>query len=330
MDASRAAIPLPSRKMLAHLLLLAVVFVWGTTFVLVKAALVDVSPLLFNLLRMALATAVLGLVSWRALRGLPRRAWLVGILAGVLLAAGYQLQTLGLRLTTPSKCAFLTGMVVIFVPFLSLTQRLRAPGAARPGPGAFAGATLGFVGLALLAIPSGPLWNFGAISRGDLLTLACAFAFALHLLCLAHGSLHVPYQALAAIQIGVAMLGMAATLPLLEPHPFFHLTGRFLLAWLVAALLATAAAFSIQSWAQGFLPASHTALILSLEPVFAAATSFLVLGERLQGRALAGAALVLLAIVVSELFPSGGVQPSAHEGAPALPSAASKQPLRPG
>ena len=304
------------RETLAHLLLLGVVFVWGTTFVLVKAALADASPLLFNLLRMALAAAILGAIHWRSLRGLPRRAWRVGVLAGVLLAAGYQLQTTGLQRTTPSKSAFLTGMVVVFVPFLSLSARLRAPDVARPRAGAFCGATLGFVGLALLAIPAGPLWAFGTIGSGDWLTLGCAFAFALHLLTLAHGSRHVPYQALASVQIGIAAVVMVATLPLFEPHPFLHATPRFFFAWLVAALLATAAAFSIQSWAQAFLPASHTALIFTLEPVFAAATSFFVLGERLHGRALGGAGLILLAIVISELFPSGGVQPTAHEAVP--------------
>ncbi len=310
------------RETLAHLLLLAVVLVWGTTFVLVKAALATVSPLLFNLLRMVLAASVLLLAYRRYLRNLPPKAWRVGMLAGVLLATGYQLQTTGLRLTTPSRSAFLTGMVVIFVPFLSLTRRLRAPGASRPGAGAFLGAAIGFAGLALLAIPPGmnPLqpWALTSAGTGDLLTVGCAFAFALHLLTLAHGSLHVPFQALATVQIGTAALVMAVTLPLFERHPVFHATPTFFFAWSVAALLATAAAFSIQSWAQGFLPASHTALILSLEPVFAAGTSFLVLGERLRGRALAGGALVLLAIAVSELFPSGGVQPSAHEAAPRI------------
>lgn len=307
------------RETLAHLLLFFTVLVWGSTFVFVKQALADVSPLLFNLLRMLLATAVLAAVYARYLRGLPAAAWRVGILAGVLLAAGYQFQTAGLRLTTASKSAFLTGMVVVFVPFLSLTQRLRAPGAGRPGFGAFTGAALGFAGLALLAVPANQPWSmaaFGSISLGDLLTVVCAFAFALHLLTLAHGSQHVPFQALATVQIGTAAVVMALTLPIFEPHPFFHFTWPLLLAWLVAGLLATAAAFSIQSWAQGFLPASHTALIFALEPVVAAGTSFLLLGERLRGRALAGAVLVLAAIVVSELFPSGGVQPTAHEAAP--------------
>jgi drug/metabolite transporter (DMT)-like permease len=308
-----------SRSTLAHVLLLAVVFVWGATFVFIKDALNDVSPLLFNLLRMALAALVLLAIYGRSLRTLSRSGWMMGLLAGVFLAAGYQFQTAGLRLTTPSRSAFLTGLVVVFVPFLSLSKRLRVPGAPRPTLTAFVGAALGFGGLALLAVPPGAPWALASIGPGEVLTIACAFAFALHLLCLAHGSLRVPYQALAAVQISVAALLMAMTLPVFERHPFLHATPRFFLAWLIAALLATAAAFSIQSWAQGFLPASHTALILALEPVFAAATSFVVLGERLHGRALLGAGLVLAAIAVSELFPSAGVQPTAHEAVPPIP-----------
>lgn len=307
------------RSRLAHGLLLAVVFVWGATFVLTKDALNDVSPLLFNLLRMGLAALVLLSVYGRHLRSLTRAGWLLGALAGVFLAAGYQFQTAGLRLTTPSRSAFLTGLVVVFVPFLSLSRRLRVPATARPALVAFVGAGLGFGGLAMLAVPPGSPWALASVGAGEVLTIACAFAFALHLLTLAHGSLRVPFQALAAVQISTAAVLMGISLPIFEPHPFLHWTPRFLLAWLIAALLATAAAFSIQSWAQGFLPASHTALILALEPVFAAAVSFAVLGERLHGRALLGAALVLAAIAVSELFPAAGVQPTAHEGVPAIP-----------
>lgn len=308
------------RNLWAHLLLLAVVFVWGTTFVLIKAALADVSPLLFNLLRMALAALVMLAIYHRRLRGLARSQWLPGVVAGVFLAAGYQFQTAGLRLTTPSKSAFLTGMVVVFVPFLSLTRRLRAPGAPRPGWGSFAGAVLGLAGLTLLAVPTGPLWNLvwdlASIQRGDWLTLCCAFAFSLHLLALGHSASRVPFQVLAPVQIATAAAVMLLTLPLFEPHPFLRATPVFFAAWLIAALLSTAAAFAIQSWVQSFLPASHTALLLALEPVFAAATAWLVLGQSLHGRPLSGAALVLSAIVLSELFPSGGVQPSTHEAAP--------------
>jgi drug/metabolite transporter (DMT)-like permease len=309
----------PTRSTAAHLLLLGVVLVWGATFVLIKDALSDVSPLLFNFLRMGLAALLLTLLYRRHLRRLSREGWGLGVLAGMFLAAGYQLQTTGLARTTPSRSAFLTGLVVVFVPFLSLSPRLRSPGALRPAPVAFLGAAIGFAGLALLAIPAVEplaLRSFRSIGAGELLTIGCAFAFALHLLTLAHASLRVAFQALAAVQISTAAVIMAMCLPVFEPHPHFELSRRFLLAWLIAALLATAAAFSIQSWAQGFLPASHTALILALEPVFAAATSFLILGERLHGRSLAGAALVLAAIAISELFPASGLQATAHEAVP--------------
>jgi drug/metabolite transporter (DMT)-like permease len=92
-----------SEKLRAHLLLLAVVAIWGSTFVLVKDALNDISPLLFNLIRMALATLCLAAVYRKQLRRLTREALLGGAVAGFFLAVGYQFQTAGLALTTPSK-----------------------------------------------------------------------------------------------------------------------------------------------------------------------------------------------------------------------------------
>ena len=96
-------------RVLAHLLLLATVFVWGATFVLVKGALSDASPLLFNLMRMALATLALVAINFRRLRHVTRKQLGAGAVAGVFLAAGYQFQTMGLTQTTPAKSAFLTG-----------------------------------------------------------------------------------------------------------------------------------------------------------------------------------------------------------------------------
>ncbi len=288
------------RDRLAYLLLTAVALVWGSTFVLIKEALADASPLVLNLLRMLLAAGVLLVVYGRALRGLTGAQWRLSVLAGLCLALGYQLQTSGLRLTTPSMSAFITGMVVIFVPFFTLPAAWRAPGAPRPGPGAFAGAGLGFAGLLLLSVPAGQPLAFRSVGRGELLTLGCALAFTLHLLVMAHASRRVPFQALAAVQISTAAAFMAGTLPLFERHPFFHPGPRFYAAWLVASLLATSAAFAVQSWAQAFLPASHIALIFTLEPVFAAITSWLMLDERLRGRSLAGGALVLAGLIAAE------------------------------
>lgn len=171
----------------------------------------------------------------------------------------------------------------------------------------------------LLTTPAGSGFSLRGINRGDLLTFGCALGFSLHVLALAHFSPRIPFEQLAILQVGFCAAFMALSLPLLE-EPWIrpswtHPSPRVLLALLITALLATAAAFAIQSWAQKYLPATHTALILALEPVFAWITSFLFYGERLGRRSAAGAVLILAGIAVTELIPAA-VQPTAHEGVP--------------
>ena len=176
-----------SDSTLAHILLLAVVLVWGATFALIKDALADVSPLLFNLLRMALAFIALAIINHRSLRNLSRRAILSGLVVGLFLAAGYQFQTAGLARTTPAKSAFITGLVVVCVPLLTAIPILRPTGTHPPRWNAALGAIVAFAGLLLLTTPAGTLPReiFSTIGIGDLLTLACAISFAGHLLALA-------------------------------------------------------------------------------------------------------------------------------------------------
>jgi drug/metabolite transporter (DMT)-like permease len=294
-----------SQKLQAHLLLLAVVVVWGSTFVLVKDALADISPLLFNFVRMALATVCLALLYRKHLRRLTRPILLGGAIAGFFLGLGYQFQTAGLALTTPSKSAFLTGLTVVIVPLLSVIPALRAPGSARPGWNACVGAAVALAGIALLTAPglfsgNASLTSSG-INLGDLLTLACAVAFALHLLALAHLANRIHFEQLALLQIGFAAVFMAVSSPLLE-HPRLHLTVRLVVALLVVSVLATAAAFTTQSWAQQHLAATHAALILSAEPLFAWLTSLVFLHQGLNGPQLWGAALIMAGIALTEIF----------------------------
>ena len=292
-----------SPSALAHLLLLAVVFVWGATFVLIKEALPDASPLLFNLLRMALAFLALAIVNYRQLRKTNRHALFCGLIVGLFLAAGYQFQTAGLARTTPAKSAFITGLVVVFVPLFTMIPALRSANTSPPRWTTAIGALLAFSGLLLLTTPSGTSFQnlFISMGLGDLLTLACAVAFAGHLLALAQTSRRVPTGQLATLQIGSATLLMAITLPL-GGRPHLSATPRLLIALAVTSLLATAAAFTIQSWAQQHLPPTHTAILLTLEPVFACLTSFFVLHEHLGRRSLAGAALILAGIAFIELL----------------------------
>lgn len=303
-----------SRSARAHLLLLAVVLVWGSTFVLIKDALVDVSPLLFNLLRMTIAAACLGVLYREHVGRVDRRSLLFGAVTGFFLAMGYQFQTEGLRLTTPSKSAFITGMTVIFVPLMVAIPLLRPAATHAPRWNAFAGALLAFVGIFLLTTPAHSGFDLRSINSGELLTLACAIGFACHVLALAHFSPRVRFEQLALLQVGFAAAFMAISLPIFE-RPYLHWNARVAVALAVAAVLATAMAFTIQSWAQQILPATHTAALFTLEPVFAWLTSWIVLGERLGPRSAAGAISILAGILLTEMLPSR-IQPTAHEAAP--------------
>lgn len=305
-----------SRSARAHLLLIAVVFVWGATFVLVKDALTDISPLLFNLLRMVLATLALALVYRRHLQHIGRAHLAAGTVAGLCLAVGFQFQTAGLARTTPTKSAFITGLVVVLVPLLLSIPFLRSRGMHGPRLNAVFGALIAFAGIVLLTTPAHTPWRslLISINTGDWLTLGCAFGFALHMLALAHYSPRTPLSALAVLQLAFCTIFMAASLRLFE-HPTIHPSFRLFAALLIAALLATAAAFTVQSWAQQFLPATHTALILALEPVFAWLTSFFFLHQGLTRRAAAGAGLILCGIALTELLPQASVA-TAHAAAP--------------
>ncbi len=306
--------------------MLFVVAVWGSTFVLVKGALADATPAAFNVARMTLAFIVLSVAYHRYWRGIQRWQVVAGALVGLCLATGYQFQTTGLARTTPSKSAFITGLLVVLVPLFSSIPGLRPPGARPPGWNAFLGAALAFVGILLLTAPAavhpqGKPFAIGAVADllpdlssmniGDLLTLGCAVGFAFHCIALSHISPRIAFQPLALLQVGFCAVFMALSLPLIErPHIFG--TPRLAIVLGIVAILATAAAFSIQSWAQSVLPPTHTALLLTLEPVFAWITSFLVTGERLGLRPASGALLILAGISLTELVPQPHI-PTAHE-----------------
>jgi drug/metabolite transporter (DMT)-like permease len=298
-------------KLRAYLLMLLVVAVWGSTFVLVKGALADATPGAFNLVRFTLAFAVLGVAYhryWRSIQGWQVAA---GAIVGLCLAVGYQFQTTGLARTTPSKSAFITGLMVVLVPLFSVIPGLRPRGAMRPHWNAFLGAVIAFIGIVLLAAPANTstiepasllgyaarlLPDMTSINLGDVLTLGCAIGFAFQCIALSHFSPRIDFQPLTLLQVGFCALFMALSLPLIE-RPHIAWTPKLILALFVTAVL------SIQSWAQAVLPPTHMALLLTLEPVFAWVTSFAVTGERLGLRPASGALLILAGIALTELMP---------------------------
>lgn len=293
--------------------MIAVVLLWGTTFVLVKTALAAISPQWFNALRMMLAFACLALLYRRQWPKLTHTAWWMGAMAGLFLATGYFFQTQGLVYTTPTNSAFITALVVVLVPCLVTLPVLRPAGTVKPTWIAWAGALTAFAGVALLTVPTRAPWRvmLASMNRGDLLTLACAMAFSLHLITLAHTARRVPFEQIALLQIGFAMIFLTAGALFTEAPAHFDLAAHashlmtpvVLCALLVTGILATAAAFSIQTWAQQIIPATNMAIILTLEPVFAWLTAFVFVHARMAVRPSLGALLVLLAILATEILP---------------------------
>jgi drug/metabolite transporter (DMT)-like permease len=291
-----------SRNLKAHLLLILVTFIWGATFVQIKDALRDISPLLFNAVRMLVATAALLILYFPHIRRMNKSTLLAGARVGIFLWLGYEFQTTGLKLTTPAKSAFLTGVSVVLVPvFLALFWRKAV------GRWTVLGVLAAMIGLFLLTVPGGAAgWgDFKSVNTGDLLTLVCAVAFAFQIIFVGRAAQAHAFQQVAFLQIATAALLMVPTVPILE-HTYVIWSWRVITAIMVTALLSTTAAFTIQAWAQQFIGAANTALILVLEPVFAWLMSYALLGETLKLRAAIGALLIVAGLLASELLGNPG------------------------
>ncbi len=272
--------------------------IWGSTFVLIKAALENSSPLALNAVRMSLAAVLLAFWYRKALGGMTWPALYTGSVVGLFLYLGYAFQTSGLRLTTPSKSAFLTGVSTVLVPVIMFALWRTKVHAWRT-----VGIALALAGLFLMTVPGGRqgLADFANVNLGDVLSFACAIAFAFHIVFIGRASQHFPFEQIAVLQVSVAALLMALSAPFLE-QPHFRPNGTVIACVLVTGILGTALAFTVQAWAQQFTPATHAALIFTLEPVFAWLTSFIYMKERLGLRAGSGALMILSGILVSELL----------------------------
>ncbi len=281
----------PPNSIKADIALFFITVIWASTFAVVKQCLGQISPILFLVLRFWLAGLVMILFMPGVLRGMSREILRKGSLLALLLAGGFIFQTLGLRETTPSRCAFITSLSVLLVPLLGyLLLRYR------PRVQTLCGVVLATTGLALLTLNLREL----TLTRGDALTLLGAVVFALHILYLGRcASTSDPCQ-LAVLQlIGTAVI-CSLGLPVLEA-PVAHWNATLALYLFLTAVLATAFACYVQIRAQQFTTANRAALVFSLEPFFAAFFSYLLLGEILTGKEWLGGALVLAGIVTSEL-----------------------------
>jgi drug/metabolite transporter (DMT)-like permease len=269
--------PLAKRAVAA---LVVAAFVYGATFVVNKSALSQIGPLTLVGWRFLIGAVVLLVIAF------PRGShiWRDGTITGLALFAGYVFQTSGLALTSASNSALITGLYVVFTPLLAGLFRRRRP------PTLVLGAALAaFGGIFLLTNTDGL-----TMSRGDLLTLGCAVAFALHILALARWAPSHPVVPFTAVQLTITA---ALAMPLALLVDGVAIPPRSVWAAIVITGIGVGvAAFLLQVWGQTIIGPSTSAIILAAESAFAVATAWVVLGERLDVRGWAGTALIVVSI----------------------------------
>ena len=276
--------------LLAALALLAVTAMWGSTFFLIRDLLDRVPTLDFLAVRFAIAAALLALIAPRSLARLSAESRKRALVLGALYGVAQILQTAGLAHTAASVSGFITGMYVVATPlFAALLLHTRI------GP-------LTWVAVAVAASGLGVLTLEGfSVGYGEAITLVAALLYALHIVGL--GAWSKPDEALgmSILQLVViAAICLVATAPdgIVLPD-----NTRDWLSVLYMAAFAGALALVAQTWAQAHLPPTRTAIIMSMEPVFAALFAVWLGGESAGSRMLIGGAMVLTAMLLVELGP---------------------------
>ena len=277
-------------SILATLALLSVTAMWGSTFFLIRDLLDRVPVLDFLAVRFAIAGIVLTALLPKALGRLSRDAWRQAGVLGLVYGLAQILQTAGLAHTPASVSGFITGTYVVATPlFAAVLLRTRITALT------WAAVVLAMAGLAVLSLTG------LSIGYGQAITFVAALLYALHIVGLGAWSDARQATGMAIVQLLViAVVCFAAT-----AYDGVVLPSTSADWWSVVymALFAGALAMVAQTWAQAHLPPARAAIIMSMEPVFAATFAVLLGGESATGRMLLGGLMVLAAMVVAELAP---------------------------
>ncbi|MDX6274927.1 MAG: hypothetical protein QOJ92_2137 [Frankiales bacterium] len=282
-------------ELVAAAALVGVTAVWGSTFVVVKDAIERMPVLDFLTWRFAIAAGAMLLVRPRSVAQLGKDGRRKGAWLGLALGVGYITQTFGLAHTRASVSGFITGLFVVFTPLIAAL--LLRKSVTRM---AWIAVTLATGGLALLS-----LRGF-SIGFGEALTVLTAIAFAAHIVGLGEWSAGRDPVGLAVVQLLVVavLCGVPAIGGRLAMPPDAGVWGALLLT----SLAATAVGFLVQTWAQSHLSPTRTAVVLTMEPVFAGVFGVLVAGDSFGLRTASGAFLVLVAMLLVEVGPRDGAE----------------------
>ena len=278
-----------SRHLLGDSLLLLVAIIWGIGFVAVKIGLNDgVSPFFLLALRFSVATLALLPFQIHKIKKIHSSTWKHGAILGVLMFLGFAFQTIGLNYTTTSKNAFITGVYVVLVPYISwfLTKK-------KVHINSILAAIMTLIGIGLLTLNDSL-----SINIGDFLTLICAVMFAGHIALTSKIANNEPSDTLVFIQMVTAgILSYIITFTINEPH---QLTMNSSLAILYLGIFSTMIAFFLQTIGQKYAHATKSAILLSTESLFGALFAIIFFHDLFTFKMIIGAIIIFAAILMTE------------------------------
>ncbi|AIQ47048.1 multidrug transporter [Paenibacillus sp. FSL R7-0273] len=282
----------------AELLLLMVTLFWGSSYIFMKMGLGSLGEFNLIALRFGLAFVLAAALFHKRLRSINLRTLQYGALLGALLFGVFTCITFGLQTTTTSNAGFLVALTVVFVPLLEVLVFRK-----KVAPPQVFGTALAIAGIGLLTLNTSL-----SIQPGDFLCILAALFYAVQILVTSKAVKSCDSLNIGILQLGFAG-GYALVFSIIFETPAFPSSMPGWIAILALGILCSACGFILQPVAQKFTTPTRTGLIFSLEPVFAAFFGYWFAGEQLSMQGYAGAALVMLGIVASELL---GKMPAVH------------------
>lgn len=280
-----------SKQLKADIALFFVTIGWGASFLLTKNSLSYLQTFNFLAIRFFIAFVLSSLVFIKKMIKINKKSLKYGVILGLILYAVYAFQTLGLNYISVSRSAFITGVNVILVPIFSAYMMKN-----KLAKKTIFSTVMAFLGLALLTLNS----EIQGICIGDVFTLICAILFALYIIYVGKYDKEVEAVSLAVLQLGVVSLLSFITSIIIE-QPTIPTETNAWINIIILSVICTSGAYIVQSVAQKYTSPTHTALIYTCEPVFAAIFGYYICDVVLGVRGTIGAILIVFGMVMSEL-----------------------------
>ena len=273
---------------MATLLLIIGTFFWGATFVLVKDSILSIDLYSFLFWRFLISSLFIVPVFIKKIANIKSKEIIFGVLLGFILALGYIFQTIGLRFSTPSKTAFITGLSVVIVPVLSSVKMKKVP-----NPLTIVAVIISGIGIYLMTSTTGI-----SFQSGDMWVLICAFFFALQIVMISDITKKYSVINITIIELlTVSIISIICSLIFgnLEVPITYKLWG----AIIFCAVFATSFIFIVQSRYQKEMSDSRAAIIYSFEPLFAAFTAYIIYNERFSITIIIGGLMIFIAMLIT-------------------------------